>query len=29
MGHRRPRSKIDHMKIHKDRMAREHEMDQK
>ena len=29
MGHRRPRSKIDHMKIHKDRMAGENEMDQK
>ena len=29
MGHRRPRSKIDHMKIHKDRMAGEHDMDQK
>ena len=29
MGHRCPWSKIDHMKIHKDRMAREHEMDQK
>ena len=29
MGHRRPWSKIDHMKIHKDRMAGENEMDQK
>ena len=29
MGHRRPRSKIDHMEIHKDRVAGEHAMDQK
>ena len=29
MGHRRTRSKIDHMEIHKDWVAREHGMDQK
>ena len=29
MGHRRTWSKIDHMKIHKNRMAGEHTMDQK